>query len=505
MPTLTRLPFSTHSDYYRMNAFDVGSRWLMRKTKIVATIGPASKDPAILEQMLIAGMDVARLNFSHGTFDEHTEAIKNIRELAARHNKHVAILQDLGGTKMRLGAVDGTFRLNVGDVITLSSDASSQRKDVLPFPQPRIIQTLRPGNKVFISDGTICLEVTESLNTSVKTIVKNGGLISSFKGVNLPGVAIERPIISEADMLAIKHGVKNQVDWLAVSFVRSAKDLRDVREYMESVGGAIPIMAKLERTEAIDNLNSIMNEAQAVMVARGDLGIEIPMYKVPVVQKKIVELANKSARLSVIATQMLRSMIISPTPTRAEISDITTAVLDGCDAILLSDETAIGQFPVEAIKVAAETIAEAETIYPYYKDMTAADRTQAIAEAATDLCEALRAIPIVLTSTGRAAFEVSRYRPQNDVLVFSHDEAILRRVCIGWGLIPVAAIAPEQDIPKLVRTLIKKSLESGLVKEMDTVTIVHGFLTGVTGTSNTIQVLDLRQYLNSEHGLSQGA
>lgn len=472
----------------------------MRKTKIVATIGPASKDPAILEQMLMAGMDVARLNFSHGTFEEHTAAIKMIRALAARHNRHVAILQDLGGTKMRLGNVEGTFRLNVGEIITLSSQATSQRKDVLPFPHPAIIQSLRPGNKVFISDGTICLEVTESMNSSVKTIVKNGGLISSFKGVNLPGVAIERPILSEADKQAIEHGVKNQVDWLAVSFVRSARDLRDVKSYMESVGGAIPVMAKLERSEAIDNLNSIMNEAQAVMVARGDLGIEIPMYRVPVVQKKIVELANKSARLSVIATQMLRSMLVSPTPTRAEISDITTAVLDGCDAILLSDETAIGQFPVEAIKVAAETITEAETIYPYYKEMGAIDRTQAIAEAATKLCKAVHAIPIVLTSTGRAAFEVSRFRPQHDILVFSHDEAILRRACIGWGLVPVAAIAPEQEIPKLVRTLIQTSLKFGHVNEMDTVTIVHGFLTGVTGTTNTIQVLDLRQYLNSDLG-----
>ncbi len=470
----------------------------MRKTKIVATIGPASKDPAIMEQMLMAGMDVARLNYSHGTFDEHAEEIKTIRGLAARHNRHVAILQDLGGTKMRLGAIEGTFRLNVGDVVTLSSQTASRRKDVLPFPQPAIIQSLRPGNKVFISDGTICLEVTETANSSVTTIVKTGGLISSFKGVNLPGVAIERPILAEADMLAIKHGVQTKVDWLAVSFVRSARDLRDVKQYMESAGGAIPIIAKLERSEAIENLNPIMNEAQAVMVARGDLGIEIPMYRVPVVQKKIVELANKSAKLSVIATQMLRSMLVSPTPTRAEISDITTAVLDGCDAILLSDETAIGQFPVEAIKVAADTIAEAETIYPYYKEMVSVDRTQAIAEAATNLCKAVHAIPIVLTSTGRAAFEVSRYRPRNDILVFSHDEAILRRLCIGWGLIPIAAIAPEQEIPKLVRTLIDLSLKSGHVKEMDTVTIVHGFLTGVTGTTNTIQVLDLRQYLNSE-------
>lgn len=473
----------------------------MRKTKIVATIGPASKDPVVIEQMLMAGMDVARLNFSHGTFDEHTEAIKTIRALAARHNRYVAILQDLGGTKMRLGNIEGTYRLNVGEIITLSSQASSQQKDVLPFPQPAIIQTLRPGNKVFISDGTICLEVTETSNSSVKTVVRNGGLISSFKGVNLPGVAIERPILSEADKQAIKHGVQNQVDWLAVSFVRSARDLRDVKSYMESVGGAIPVMAKLERSEAIENLNPIMNEAQAVMVARGDLGIEIPMYRVPIVQKKIVEVANKSARLSVVATQMLRSMIISPTPTRAEISDITTAVLDGCDAILLSDETAIGQFPVEAIKVAAETITEAETIYPYYKDMDSIDRTQAIAEAATNLSKDLHAIPIVLTSTGRAAFEVSRFRPQNDILVFSHDEAILRRVCIGWGLVPVAAIPAEQEVPKLVRTLIHASLKSGHVKEMDTVTIVHGFLTGVAGTTNTIQVLDLRQYLNSEQGI----
>ena len=284
-------------------------------------------------------------------------------------------------------------------------------------------------------------------------------------------------------------------DWVAVSFVRSGEDITYARNYLDSIGSRSLIMAKVERAEGIDNIDAILAEVDGVMVARGDMGVEIPMERVPLVQKDMVRKSNEAAKVSVIATQMLRSMVESPIPTRAEVSDITNAVLDGCDAILLSDETAVGQYPVETVRVAAVTITEAERVYPYHPDHRSGNRTQAVASAAGRLVRSLDSKPIVITSTGRAAFEVSRFRPANNILVFSHDEAVLRRLCLGWGLSPVGVVPPERDVAKLVAMLVKASLESGMVSDHDVVTIVHGFLPGVSGTTNTIQVLDMQEYL----------
>ena len=468
----------------------------MRKTKIIVTIGPTSREPEILEKLLDAGMDCARLNFSHGTLEEHGEVIRTLRELSQKNGRRVAILQDLGGIKLRLGQMDGTVRLNPGDQVTMVAQAASDAPDVLPFPQPDVIKNLRPGNLVFISDGTVCLEVTEAGESSVSLRVLNAsGLLSSYKGVNLPGVAIDQPVLTEADKVALQYGVEQGVDWVAVSFVRSGEDITDARNYLDSSGSQSLIMAKVERAEGIENIDAILAEVDGVMVARGDMGVEIPMERVPLVQKDMVRKANAAAKVSVIATQMLRSMVESPIPTRAEVSDITNAVLDGCDAILLSDETAVGQYPVETVRVAAVTITEAERVYPYHPDHGAGNRTQAVASAAGRLVRSLNSKPIVITSTGRAAFEVSRFRPANNILVFSHDEAVLRRLCLGWGLSPVGVVPPERDVAKLVAMLVKASLESGMVSDHDVVTIVHGFLPGVSGTTNTIQVLDMQEYL----------
>ncbi len=469
----------------------------MRKTKIIVTIGPASRDPEILGQLLEAGMDCARLNFSHGTLEEHGDVICTLRELARQRQRPVAILQDLGGIKLRLGQMDGSVRLNPGEVVSMVSDAASDRPDVLPFPQPEVLRNLRPGHKVFISDGTVSLEVLEAGDHNVKLQVLNSaGLLSSFKGVNLPGVTIDQPVLTEADKIALLYGMEQQVDWVAVSFVRSSADIAYAKDYLKAIGSNALVMAKMERGDGIDNIDSILEEVDGVMVARGDMGVEIPMEQVPLVQKSMVKKANEAAKVSAIATQMLLSMVESPTPTRAEVSDITNAVLDGCDAILLSDETAMGKFPVETVKVAESTIRSAESIYPYHQEHSPRDRTQAVALAAGQLVKSLNSKPIVITSTGRAAFEVSRVRPENGVLVFSHDEAVLRKMCMGWGLYPVGVVPPERDVATLVGMLIDASLESGMVQDDDVVTIVHGFMPGVTGTTNTIQVLDVSEYLS---------
>jgi pyruvate kinase len=471
----------------------------MRKTKIMVTIGPQSRDVKTLGELIEAGMDCARLNFSHGTHAEHAEVIRNLRKLSELHGRTVAILQDLGGIKLRLGKIAQPVRLNRGDEVWMTADEASDQPEVLPFPEPGVLRNLKVDDLVYIADGTICLEVLDLQGLRVHCRVRNGGVVSSNKGVNLPGVRVDLPVLTEKDKVDLKFGVEREVDWVGVSFVRTAEDVREAKAYLERIGSKALVMAKLEKREGIqpDNLDGILKEVHGVMVARGDLGVEIPMEEVPLVQKNIVELANVAAKTSCIATQMLRSMVDSPTPTRAEVSDIANAVLDGCDSILLSDETAMGHYPVEAVKVADATIRQAEKIYPYYRDYASRDRTEAIAGAAAGLVKSLHAKPIVLTSTGRAAFEVARFRPEGDIIVFSHDPKVLRKVALGWGLAPMGVLPPEPDVPKLVALIIQAALDTTMVGEKDVVTIVHGFLTGVTGTTNTVQVLDVHEYLTN--------
>jgi pyruvate kinase len=469
----------------------------MRKTKIIATIGPASRSPETLDRLVAAGMDVARLNFSHGTLEEHAEVIANVRAASRRNNRHVAVLQDLGGNKFRLGHMAEAIQLNFGDHVSITNESESDVPYRLPFPEPAILQSLRPGNLVYISDGTVCLEVLEvTPDLEVKTSVRNGGNLSSYKGVNLPDVPIDMPVITESDKIALQFGVEQDVDWVALSFVRTGEDVRYARAHLNQLNSRAPVMAKLERRECIDNLDEILREVDGIMVARGDLGVEMPMEEVPVIQKNMVKKANEAGKISSVATQMLRSMVNSPTPTRAEISDIANAVLDGCDSILLSDEIAIGGYPVEAVRIADAAIVQAEKMYNYYTETPQRDQTQSVAWGATQLTKSLDAKPIVITSTGRAAFEMSRFRPENDVLVFSHDEVVQRRVCMAWGLAPKGVIPAEPDVAKLVTLLVDEAMATGLVSERDTVTLVHGFMTGVTGTTNTIQVLNIREYLS---------
>ena len=468
----------------------------MRKTKIIVTIGPASSDPDMLEQLIGLGLDCARLNFSHGTLDEHAEVIANIRRISKKHGRPVAILQDLGGIKMRLGRLEEPVLLNLGDTVSLVPEAETQEPGVLPFPQPAVFKHFKPGNNIFIADGTVRLTVTAASSSRVDAIVESSGIVSSFKGVNLPGVPIDEPVLTERDKIALQFGVEHGVDWVGLSFVRTAEDILYAREHLNAAGSKALVMAKLERGEGVDNIDTILPEVDGIMVARGDLGVEIPMERVPIVQKQLVAKSNEAGKVSVIATQMLWSMVVAPAPTRAEISDVTNAVLDRCDAIMLSDETAVGQHPIEAFKVADATVREAETIYPYFSDLGSRDRTQAITSAAARLVQSLGSKPLVVTSTGRAALELSRYRPDADILAFSHDAAVLQKLCLGWGIRPGGVIPPQQDIAGLVASVIKAGLDGGTIKDTDVVTIVHGFSPGVSGTTNAVQVLDMREYLS---------
>lgn len=467
----------------------------MRKTKIIVTIGPSSRSEETLDRLIADGMDCARLNFSHGTHAEHAEVIETIRRLSREHRRPVAVLQDLSGIKLRLGHLDEPAPLHLGDEVALCLDDAAPEPGVLPFPQPGAFRNLRVGNNVFIADGSVKLEVSEVSPKRVYARVLSSGVVSSYKGVNLPGVPIDNDVFTDKDRADLRFGVEQQVDWVAVSFVRTAEDIRFARRHLNAAGSKALVMAKLERGEGIDNIDGILPEVDAVMVARGDLGVEIPMETVPRIQKRIVRQANQAGKIAVIATQILRTMVVSPTPTRAEISDINNAVLEGADAILLSDETAMGQYPAEALRVAVSTINESELDYPYHRRLAPGNRTQAITSAAAQMVQMLQAKPLVVTSTGRAAFELSRYRPARDIHAFSHDPQVLRKLALGWGICPVGVIAPEQDVAQLIFSVIRKALDEGSISVDDVVTIVHGFLPGVSGNTNAIQVLEMREYL----------
>ena len=316
--------------------------------------------------------------------------------------------------------------------------------------------------------------------------------------MNLPGVPIDQPVFTEKDRNDLLFGVEQQVDWVAVSFVRTAEDIHFARRHLNAAGSKALVMAKLERGEGIENIDEILPEVDAVMVARGDLGVEIPMERVPRVQKLIVDKANAAGKLAVIATQMLRSMVIAPTPTRAEVSDVSNAVLEGTDAILLSDETAMGQYPVEALRVAVSTIneAESEDMYPYFNNMgCGTDPGHHLRRRRTGAHPRLQAH--CADQHGQAALELARFRPSNDILAFSHDPAVLRKLCLGWGIQPTGVIPVLSDVAELVYQVLQSALDLGAVSEQDVVTIVHGFLTGVSGTTNAVQVLSMQEYIEN--------
>ena len=468
----------------------------MRKTKIIVTIGPSTRDPEMLDELIKRGIDCARLNFSHGTLAEHSEVISNIRKISKKYNRPVAILQDLGGIKLRLGTIKEPVLVNPGDVVALVPENTTDEPGVVPFPQPGAFKNIAPGHNIFIADGTVRLLVTEASPSRVVATAQSSGVVSSYTGVHLPGVPIDEPILTEDDKIALKFGVEHGVDWVGLSFVRTAQDIIDARKELNAAGSKALVMAKLERGEGVDNIDSILPEVDGIMVARGDLGVEIPMERVPVVQKQLVAKSNEAGKVSVIATQMLWSMVVAPAPTRAEVSDVTNAVLDRCDAVMLSDETAMGQHPLEALKIFDATIVETEKIYSYFSDLDSNDRTQAITSAAARLVQTLDSKPVVVTSTGRAALELSRFRPSADILAFSHDPAILQKIAVGWGIRPGGVIPPQQDVASLVASVIKSGLEGKAISENDVVTIVHGFLPGVSGTTNAVQVLDMREYLS---------
>src|SRR6266540_841705 len=418
----------------------------MRRTKIVCTIGPASRSVAELDRLVGAGLDVARLNFSHGTHDEHAEVLRRLREGEARWGRPVAILQDLQGPKIRLGTFGpgGGARVDLepGRTFTLYARPVEGTAERASLTHPEYLKDLRPDDEIWMDDGMIQLRVEAVSSDDVRCRVVVGGRISDHKGLSLPRVTLPVSCLTPKDRDDLRFGLRQGVDFVAVSFVRSADDIEEVRSFLRAeAAGDLPIVAKLERHEILGNLPGILNKVDAVMVARGDLGVDVPIEDVPHIQKEIIRQARDAKVPVIVATQMLESMVTHLRPTRAEVSDVSTAIFDGADAIMLSAETAAGQYPVEAVATMNRTAEEVERD-PMYQTLIHAQRTEpeatgadAIAAAARQIAETLELSAIVCwTSSGSTGLRVARERPKSPIIAISPNLSTGRKLSLVWGV-----------------------------------------------------------------------
>lgn len=464
----------------------------MRRAKIVCTFGPATATPERVRELVEAGLDVARLNLSHGTHAEHERVFQMIREAAEEAGRGVGILVDLQGPKIRLGKfAEGSANLVYGDRFVISTkevDGDATRSFTTYEGLPRDV---RPGDRILVDDGRLVLDVEEVTDTDVVTRVVVGGRVSDHKGLNLPGVALSVPALSEKDVDDLRWALNLRADMVALSFVRSASDIDDVLRIMDEERVRIPVIAKIEKPQAVQNLPEIIDAFDGFMVARGDLGVEMPLEEVPLVQKRIVQLARTNAKPVIVATQMLESMVNAPRPTRAEASDVANAVLDGTDAVMLSGETSVGMYPVEAVRTMARII---ETTEEHGLERVAPinwePRTKGgvIAKAATEVAERLGAKYLVaFTQSGDSARRVARHRSRVPLLAFTPEESTRNQLALTWGvetfLVPTVSHTDE-----MVKQVDRALLALGRCRRGDTVVIVAGSPPGVPGSTNALRV-----------------
>jgi pyruvate kinase len=473
----------------------------MKKVKIVATVGPATANEDMIKKLMKSGVDVFRLNFSHGDHNTHRKNIEIIRKVSGEIGREVAVLQDLSGPKIRIGDVKQPFYLHYEDRIWIVKDQILGDKEKISLNHPEILDKLKEGDRIYISDGMIRLKVIRKTEKGVLCEVIVGGLLSSRKGVNFPSVKLDIPSLTEKDREDIKFGIKNGIDIVALSFVKSADDVLETKEFIRANGGDTPVFAKIEKHEAVEDIDRIINVSDGIMVARGDLGVEIDMEKVPVIQKMVISKCNKAGKPVITATQMLTSMLTSPRPTRAEVSDIANAVLDGTDAVMLSDETAVGKYPVEAVEVMKRTIIETEKIYPFYKEMPVdGEITAAVASAGSSLAKDLKAKAIAaFTRSGRTAVNVAKFRPECEILGITHDIKTFRRLNIVWGVKPYMIIQEDLNTDEMLEKFVNKAYRKDFSIDDITVALL-GFVGGLTGSTSIVRVLrkeEVTQFLKS--------
>jgi pyruvate kinase len=462
-----------------------------RRTKIVATIGPASSTEAAVAALIDAGMDGARMNLSHGTHEDHAHTAEIVRAAEAEAGRSIALIADLQGPKLRVGDLPVEIELAEGDTVVIAGEDVATGDD-LPVSPSVLGSVLRPGHDVLINDGHVRLRVERVERGRASCAVTVGGAVSSHKGVNLPGVPLPIPSLTRKDLDDLEFALGLGVDFVALSFVRSAADVKALRTLIEARASLAWVIAKIEKAEAVAELDAILAEAHAVMVARGDLGVEIGAAEVPLLQKRIIHASLERGKPVITATQMLESMVHSPEPTRAEASDIANAILDGTSAIMLSGETAIGEHPVEAVRVMDRIALAVEPSLDYRHEIPTADDEptidQAMSNAACDVAEALSATAILVpTFSGHTASAVARLRPQRPIVALTHKSESLRHLALEWGVTPVS-ISETSDVEDLWSRSVVAAREAGVVAPGDRVVITAGTAVNIPGSTNVIKV-----------------
>lgn len=469
---------------------------MMRKTKIVCTIGPASRVYDVIEKLIRMGMNVARLNFSHGSYKEHLQVIENIRQASLKIGQPIAILQDLGGPKIRIGKIiKEPIFLKEGSsfILTNRKVAGDEQEVSLTFPS--LPQKVKKGDCIFLADGTLELKVKEFTSTDIICRVVRGGKLTSHQGVNIPNISMDIPSLTEKDYQDILFGIKNKVDFIGLSFIRRAEDVLKVRKILkENKAEEISLIAKIEKKEAVDNLKEIIETSDGIMVARGDLGVEIPLENVPLVQKNIIKKCNFVGKPVITATQMLMSMMSNPRPSRAEVTDVANAILDGTDAIMLSEETAIGNYPLEAVETMNRIAISAEGAIDYEKILSERSisvkptNADAISHATCQVALDLKVKAIVtFTFSGSTARMVSRYRPPVPIIAASTQDSTVKKLTLSWGVYPFKT-EELADTDDMITRSRKVALETGLVRPGEKIVVTAGIPFRVPGSTNLLKV-----------------
>ena len=465
-----------------------------RKTKIVCTIGPASESPQILEALIRTGMNVARLNFSHGTHEEHLRKIQTIRQISERLKQPVAILQDLGGPKIRIGLIkEGGIELKRGKEFFLTNEmvVGDERRAFVTYPT--LPKEVKPGDRILLADGTIELQVLESDGKNIRCQVIVGGILTSHKGMNFPTRTPLASALTEKDHKDLSFGIQHGVDLVGLSYIQRAADIDGVKRILKKESVDIPVIAKIERKEALENIDEILLASDGIMVARGDLGMETPIEKIPNVQKKLIRKANASGKPVITATQMLRSMVDHTQPTRAEVTDVVNAIYDGTDAIMLSEETASGQFPVEAFQMMAKIAQSAEEEFPHplflrKETDEGMNLQQAITYSASLLAEEVGAKVIITpTESGSTARWVSKLRPRQPILALSRHLSTVRGLNLCWGVYPVL-VSDWKDTDEMLERSKRMPKELGMASKGEKIVIIAGVPISIPRTTNLIKV-----------------
>jgi pyruvate kinase len=473
-----------------------------RRAKIVCTLGPSTDSPERVRALVEAGMDVARLNFSHGEHAEHGRRFREVRQAAETTDRNIAILADLQGPKIRLGRfADGATEWRTGERIRITVEDVEGTHDRVSTTYPHLADDVRPGDRLLVDDGNIALVAVEIDNgTDVVCDVTEGGPVSNNKGLSLPGVTVSVPPLSEKDANDLEFALKLGVDFIALSFVRAAEDVKLVHQVMDAVGIRRPVIAKIEKPEAVERLEEIVLSFDGVMVARGDLGVELPLEQVPMVQKRAIQICRDNAKPVIVATQMLDSMISHSRPTRAEASDVANAVLDGADALMLSGETSVGTYPVQTVATMSRIITSVESsgVHPPALQHNPRTSAGAIAKAAKDIGDALdAAVLVAFTQTGNTVRRLSRLQPTQRLLAFSPDENVLRQLALLWG-VEGHLVWTVRTTDEMVRQVDAALVQRGVCRRGDRVIVVAGTPPATPGKTNTIRVHHIGDVLKSD-------